>query len=69
MVTKNNAYKQARPDVLEYRPGQMDAFGIASALMAIHSRRPPKIKGDESDRFADLRSGALAGNPPNQLIG
>ena len=40
VVAKNNAYRQARPDVLEDRPGQMDAFGIASGLVAIHSRRP-----------------------------
>jgi hypothetical protein len=39
VVAKNNAYKQARPDVLEDRPGQMDAFGIASGLVAIHTRR------------------------------
>ena len=30
VVAKNNAYKQPLPDVLEDRPGQMDAFGIAS---------------------------------------
>ena len=29
VVAKNNAYKQPLPDVLEDRPGQMDAFGIA----------------------------------------
>jgi hypothetical protein len=40
VVAKNNAYKEARPDVLEDRPGQMDAFGIASGLVAIHTRRP-----------------------------
>ena len=40
VVAKNNAYRQPRPDVLEDRPGQMDAFGIASGLVAIHSRRP-----------------------------
>ena len=40
VVAKNNAYKQPRPDVLEDRPGQMDAFGIASGLVAIHTRRP-----------------------------
>ncbi len=40
VVAKNNAYKQALPDVLEDRPGQMDAFGIASGLVAIHTRRP-----------------------------
>jgi len=40
VVAKNNAYKAALPDVLENRPGQMDAFGIASGLVAIHTRRP-----------------------------
>ena len=40
VVAKNNAYKAALPDVLEDRPGQMDAFGIASGLVAIHTRRP-----------------------------
>jgi cytochrome c2 len=39
VVAKNNGYKQPRPDVLEDRPGQMDAFGIASGLVAIHTRR------------------------------
>ena len=40
VVARNNAYKAALPDVLEDRPGQMDAFGIASGLVAIHTRRP-----------------------------
>jgi hypothetical protein len=40
VVGKNNAYKQPLPDVFEDRPGQMDAFGIASGLVAIHTRRP-----------------------------
>ncbi len=40
VVAKNNAYKGPLPDVLEDRPGQMDAFGIASGLVAIHTRRP-----------------------------
>ena len=40
VVAKNNAYTAERPDVFEDRPGQMDAFGIASGLVAIHSRRP-----------------------------
>jgi hypothetical protein len=40
VVAKNNAYKATLPDVLEDRPGQMDAFGIASGLVAIHTRRP-----------------------------
>jgi hypothetical protein len=40
VVARNNGYKQALPDVLEDRPGQMDAFGIASGLVAIHTRRP-----------------------------
>jgi hypothetical protein len=40
VVAKNNGYKAPRPDVLEDRPGQMDAFGIASGLVAIHTRRP-----------------------------
>ncbi|WP_157899014.1 hypothetical protein [Luteitalea pratensis] len=39
VVAKNNAYKQRLPDVFEDRPGQMDAFGIASGLVAIHTRR------------------------------
>jgi hypothetical protein len=39
VVAKNNAYKAPLPDVLEDRPGQMDAFGIASGLVAIHTRR------------------------------
>jgi hypothetical protein len=40
VVAKKNAYRQPLPDVLEDRPGQMDAFGIASGLVAIHTRRP-----------------------------
>ena len=40
VVAKNNAYKAPLPDVLEDRIGQMDAFGIASGLVAIHTRRP-----------------------------
>ena len=40
VIAKNNAYRQSLPDVLEDRPGQMDAFGIASGLVAIHTRRP-----------------------------
>jgi mono/diheme cytochrome c family protein len=40
VVAKNNAYAGPLPDVLEDRPGQMDAFGIASGLVAIHTRRP-----------------------------
>jgi hypothetical protein len=40
VVARNNAYKRPLPDVLEDRPGQMDAFGIASGLVAIHTRRP-----------------------------
>jgi len=40
VVAKNNGYKRPLPDVLEDRPGQMDAFGIASGLVAIHTRRP-----------------------------
>ena len=39
VVAKSNAYKRPLPDVLEDRPGQMDAFGIASGLVAIHTRR------------------------------
>jgi cytochrome c2 len=39
VVARNNGYKAALPDVLEDRPGQMDAFGIASGLVAIHTRR------------------------------
>jgi len=39
VVARNNAYKQPLPDVFEDRPGQMDAFGIASGLVAIHTRR------------------------------
>jgi mono/diheme cytochrome c family protein len=40
VVAKNNGYKAPLPDVFEDRPGQMDAFGIASGLVAIHTRRP-----------------------------
>jgi hypothetical protein len=40
VVAKNHAYRQPLPDVMEDRPGQMDAFGIASGLVAIHTRRP-----------------------------
>jgi hypothetical protein len=40
VVARNHAYKGQLPDVLEDRPGQMDAFGIASGLVAIHTRRP-----------------------------
>jgi hypothetical protein len=39
VVARNNAYKQPLPDVFEGRPGQMDAFGVASGLVAIHTRR------------------------------
>lgn len=39
VVARNNAYRQPLPDVFEDRPGQMDAFGIASGLVAIHTRR------------------------------
>lgn len=39
VVAKNNAYRQRLPDVFEDRPGQMDAFGIAAGLVAIHTRR------------------------------
>ena len=40
VVARNNGYKAPFPDVFEDRPGQMDAFGIASGLVAIHTRRP-----------------------------
>jgi len=40
VVAKNNAYKAPLPDVFGDRPGQMDAFGVASGLIAIHTRRP-----------------------------
>jgi hypothetical protein len=40
VVARNNSYKQPLPDVFGDRPGQMDAFGIASGLVAIHTRRP-----------------------------
>lgn len=39
VVGKNHAYKGKLPDIFEDRPGQMDAFGIASGLVAIHTRR------------------------------
>ncbi len=39
VVGRNHAYTRPRPDVFEDRPGQMDAFGIASGLVAIHTRR------------------------------
>jgi hypothetical protein len=47
VVAKNNAYKQPLPDIFENRPGQMDAFGIASGLVAIHTRR-------KDDSFLDF---------------
>lgn len=38
---KQNSYNKSNsPDVLGDRLGQMDAFGIASGLVAIHSKRP-----------------------------
>ena len=40
VVAKNNGYEAPLPDVFEDRPGQMDAFGVASGLVAIHTRRP-----------------------------
>jgi RoxA-like, cytochrome c-like len=40
VVAKNHAYQQPFPDVFGDRPGQMDAFGVASGLVAIHMRRP-----------------------------
>jgi mono/diheme cytochrome c family protein len=40
VIARNNGYKGRLPDVFEDRPGQMDAFGIASGLVAIHTRRP-----------------------------
>jgi hypothetical protein len=54
VVAKNNGYKQALPDVFEDRPGQMDAFGIASGLVAIHTRRKDNsfldfVKDDNPD--------------------
>ena len=39
VVARNNAYKRPLPDIFEDRPGQMDAFGAASGLVAIHTRR------------------------------
>jgi hypothetical protein len=39
VVARNNAYKRPLPDIFEDRPGQMDAFGVASGLVAIHTRR------------------------------
>jgi hypothetical protein len=39
VIGKNIAYRQPLPDIFEDRPGQMDAFGIASGLVAIHTRR------------------------------
>ena len=50
VVAKNNGYKGALPDVLEDRPGQMDAFGIASGLVAIHTRRPTTASWSSSAR-------------------
>ncbi len=42
-IAAGNAYApQAgiqKPDVLRYRPGQMDAFGIAAGLIDIHTKR------------------------------
>jgi len=39
VVARNHGYKRPLPDVFEDRPGQMDAFGVASGLVAIHTRR------------------------------
>lgn len=39
VVARNHAYQRPLPDVFEDRPGQMDAFGVASGLVAIHTRR------------------------------
>lgn len=39
VVGRNNAYRGRLPDIFENRPGQMDAFGVASGLVAIHTRR------------------------------
>ncbi len=36
----NKAPGQSMPDLMNDRPGQMDAFGIASGLTAIHTKRP-----------------------------
>ena len=54
VVARNNAYRAPLPDVFEDRPGQMDAFGIASGLVAIHTRRPDNsfmqfVKRDNPD--------------------
>ena len=40
VAAKNNAYQRPLPDVFEDRPGQMDQFGIAAGLVAMHTRRP-----------------------------
>jgi hypothetical protein len=40
VVARNHAYKRPLPDIFEDRPGQMDAFGVASGLVAIHALRP-----------------------------
>ena len=57
VVARNNAYKQALPDVFEDRPGQMDAFGVASGLVAIHTRRPDNSFMEFIRQLHDFRSG------------
>jgi hypothetical protein len=54
VVGKNNAYKYPQSEIFEDHPGQMDAFGIASGLVAVHTRRPDNsylefIKRDNPD--------------------
>ena len=67
VVAKNNAYKQPLPDVFGDRPGQMDAFGIASGLVAIHTRRKDNsflefVRRDNPD--SPFFSGILEGERP-----
>jgi hypothetical protein len=39
VVAANQAYTRPLPDVFEDRPGQMDAFGLTTGLIAVHTRR------------------------------
>ena len=72
VIARNNGYKAALPDVFENRPGQMDAFGIASGLVAIHTRRPDnsymqfvRTDNPESPIFAGFsKANGLPGDIP-----
>ncbi len=60
-IGKKYAYDPGRspkkiPDLMNNRPGQMDAFGVASGLVAIHTQRP-----DSS--YVEFMQGDFPGNP------